>query len=469
VFADAPGMAAPKNRVGLQPSIRPADRTRARAAAALLVAGAGLVGISLVLPHPDGADHVALTLTALAMAVVGGLVWSLAGRIPRKAVHAILAGVSAVACLLIYESGIAVGQYGTIFVWTVLVTSLFFPRRTAAVHLGWLLAVYGFTLLLVENTAGYSPLTRWLFTAISLTVVMMLITGIVARRARADERARHFFDLSRDMLCTANMDGYFVELNDAWTKSLGYSLEELRSIPFVERVHPDDRERTEAEAGALFEGVETLHFENRYLAKDGSWHWLRWSSQLSPDESLIYGRATDVTELKRIEDEREELLDQVQEMARRDPLTGLPNRRALEEQLPREMARARRSLSPLCLAILDIDHFKAYNDTHGHLAGDEVLRECAGAWDSCLRAEDTIVRFGGEEFLILLPDTPAEQAVEIVERLRANTPLEQSCSAGLACWDYSETIDDLLGRADKALYTAKAGGRDRLAEASLAE
>jgi diguanylate cyclase (GGDEF)-like protein/PAS domain S-box-containing protein len=461
-------MGNPENRVDARPTLSPADRTRARAAAALLVAGAGLVAISLVLPHPDGADEVALTFTALGMAVVGAIVWALAAKVSRPVVHVLLAGVSLVTSVLIFESGIAVGQYGSIYVWTILVVSLFFPRRTAAAHLGWLLAVYGAALLLVENTAGYSPLTRWLFTLISLSVVMMLITGIVARRARADQRARHFFDLSRDMLCTANMDGYFVELNDAWTKNLGYSPEELRAIPFVERVHPEDRERTEAEAGSLFEGVETLHFENRYLAKDGTWHWLRWSSQLSPDEQLIYGRATDVTELKQIESEREELLDKVQDMARRDSLTGLPNRRALEEQLPRDMAHARRARAPLSLAILDIDHFKAYNDTHGHLAGDEALRECARAWDSCLRAEDTIVRFGGEEFLVLLPGTPPEEAAEIVERLREATPMGQSCSAGLACWDGTETIDDLLGRADKALYTAKAGGRDQLAQAPQA-
>ncbi|HYG95567.1 MAG TPA: sensor domain-containing diguanylate cyclase, partial [Solirubrobacterales bacterium] len=319
---------------------------------------------------------------------------------------------------------------------------------------------------LVENTAGYSPLTRWLFTAISLTVVMLLITGIVARRARADERARHFFDLSRDMLCTVNSDGYFVELNDAWTDHLGYRLEELRSTPFIELIHPDDRERTEAEAATLFEGGENLSFENRYLAKDGTWHWLRWSSTLSPDESMIYARGADVTELKQVEDEREELLDKVQEMARRDSLTGLPNRRALEEQLPQAMARARRSRSPLSVAILDIDHFKDYNDTHGHLAGDEVLRACARAWDSALRGEDTIVRFGGEEFLVLLPDIEVEQAAEIVERLRMKTPMGQSCSAGLACWDHNESIDDLLGRADKALYLAKASGRNQLAQAS---
>jgi diguanylate cyclase (GGDEF)-like protein/PAS domain S-box-containing protein len=450
-----------------QVSIRPPSRTRARAAAALLVAGAALVAISLVLPHPEGADEVALILTALGMAVTGGVVWLFAGKIPLAGVHLILGGVVVVTGLLIFESGIAVGQYGTIYVWTILVASFFFPRRQAAAHLAWLLTSYGFVLLLVENTAGYSPLTRWLFTTISLTVVMLLITGIVARRARADERARHFFDLSRDMLCTANIDGYFVELNEAWTKYLGYSLEELRSAPFVERIHPDDRERTEAETAGLFEGAETIGFENRYLAKDGTWHWLRWSSQLSPDESMIYARAADVTELKQIEAEREELLGKVQEMARHDSLTGLPNRRALEEQLPRAMARARRNRSSLSVAILDIDHFKVYNDTHGHLAGDEVLRACAKAWDSTLRGEDTIVRFGGEEFLVLLPDTAIEEAAEIVERLRLHTPMGQSCSAGLACWDYAESIDDLLGRADKALYLAKASGRNQLAEAPL--
>jgi diguanylate cyclase (GGDEF)-like protein/PAS domain S-box-containing protein len=461
-------MGRAENQVSGRPSIRPANRTRARAVAALFVAGAGLVAISLVLPHPEGADEVALVLTALVMAVFGVIIWLFSSRIPGPVVHVLLGAASAATCLLIYESGISVGQYGTIFVWVTLLTSYFYPRRTAALHLGWLLTSYGFVLLLVENSAGYSPLTRWLFTTISLSVVMLLMTGIVARRDRADERARHFFDLSRDMLCTANMDGYFVELNGAWTQHLGYTLEELRAVPFVERVHPEDRERTEAEAAALFRGGETLSFENRYRAKDGSWHWLRWSSQLSPDESMIYGRAADVTHLKLIEAEREKLLGEVQSLARRDALTGLPNRRFLQELMPREMARARRSEAPLCLAIIDIDHFKSYNDTHGHLAGDEVLRACAREWDGALRGEDTLVRFGGEEFLILLPETEPEQAVEIVERLRRQTPMEQTCSAGLALWDGVESIDELLRRADEALYLAKAGGRDQVARAELA-
>ena len=98
-----------------------------------------------------------------------------------------------------------------------------------------------------------------------------------------------------------------------------------------------------------------------------------------------------------------------------------------------------------------------------------MLRACAREWDEALRGEDTLVRFGGEEFLVLLPDTAPEQAAEIVERLRAKTPMGQTCSAGLACWDHSESIDDLLRRADDALYLAKAGGRNQLAQAELSQ
>jgi diguanylate cyclase (GGDEF)-like protein/PAS domain S-box-containing protein len=444
--------------------LRSPGTPEARAVGALLGAGAGLVALSLVLPHPSGGDTPALVAIAAAMAAAGLLCWFLSHRVPIAVTHLALAGAAAATGLLIWKSGVAAGQYGSIFVWGTLVAAYFLPRRLAIAHLAWLLAVYAVTLVVVESTAGYSPLSRWLFTAVSLTVVMLLTSAIVARRTKADLRARRFFDLSHDMLCTADMDGYFVELNSAWGDCLGYSDEELRSAPFLELVHPDDRQRTESESAGLREGEETVGFENRYLAKDGSWHWLRWSSTMATDESLIYARATDVTALKRVESERENLLTEVAALARSDALTGLPNRRGLDEQLPREMARVRRAESELCLAIVDIDHFKAYNDANGHLAGDAILRECAVAWDGVLRGADTIVRFGGEEFLVVLPDCPLEQAAETIERLRRVTPGGLTCSAGLACWDYAESSDDLVDRADSALYRAKAAGRDQLVQ-----
>ena len=448
-------------------ALGPRGSGEARAVAALPIAGAGLVALSLVLPHPSGGDQSALVAVSAAMAFAGVVLTALVTRIHRPAAHAVVAAAVAATGLLIYESGVAVGQYGTIFVWATLVSSYFFPRRAAIAHLAWLLVVYAVALAGVENTAGYSPLTRWLFTAVSLTVVMVLVTGIVNRQARADKRARRFFELSQDMLCTMDAEGRCREANSAWKRHLGYAPADLRGVRLLDLTHPDDHRRALVEVRGLYKSGASAILETRVRAKDGSWHWLRTSSTFAADEGLVYARSTDITELKRVEGEREQLLGEVQDLARRDPLTGLPNRRALGEMLPRELARARRARSPLCVAIVDIDHFKAYNDSHGHLAGDEVLREAAMAWDGALRAEDAIVRFGGEEFLVLLPDTTIDQACEVVERLRAATPREQTCSAGLAAWDFVESADDLLGRADAALYLAKAGGRDQIAEAPV--
>jgi diguanylate cyclase (GGDEF)-like protein/PAS domain S-box-containing protein len=454
---------------GTEHAIRSPGRAEARAIGALLMAGAGLVTLSLVLPHPAGGDTGALIGTAAAMFVAGFLCRALAREIPLAVSHVILALTSVATGVLIVEAGIAAGQYGTIWVWGTLIAAYFFSRRVAAAHLAWLLVVYAISLTMVESAAGYSPLTRWLFTAVSLTVVMLFTSVIVARRARADARARRFFDLSQDMLCTTDMEGRFVELNPAWEECLGYTLAEMRQMNFAEIVHPDDLGDATARVAALFMGKAMEVIETRVRAKDGSWHWLRSTSTLAEDEGLLYSRSTDVTELKQIAAEREELLAEVESLARSDALTGLPNRRALDEALPREMARARRNQAALCLAIIDVDHFKAYNDSHGHLAGDEMLRQCAIAWDSELRGEDTIVRFGGEEFLVVLPDCPLGQAGEIIERLRGVTPEGLSCSAGIAEWLFTESVDALLARADAALYEAKEGGRDRIVAAPVPE
>jgi diguanylate cyclase (GGDEF)-like protein/PAS domain S-box-containing protein len=448
-----------------QEEIRPPGRPEARATALLLIAGACLVGLSLILPHPEGGRFVALAATAAGMALVGIGCWFLAARVPLIVTHLLLAGTALITAVLVWESGLAVGQYGTIFVWATLVTAYFFPRRVAAVHLGWLLLVDAGALALVDSTGGYSPVTRWVFTGVLLTVVMLFISNLVARRDRADARARHFFDLSQDMLCTMDRQGRCIEVNAAWQRNLGFRPAEMRGRRLLDFTHPDDHAHATEETMRVFSGGVSDGLETRVQAKDGKWHWLRTSSVFEPEERLVYARSTDITVPKAMEEEREELIAEVQGMARSDALTGLPNRRALDDQLPREMARSLRAESSLCLAIVDIDRFKDYNDTHGHLAGDAVLRDCATAWDSELRGGDTIIRFGGEEFLVILPACPTATAVEIVERLRAATPGGQTCSAGLAVWRPGESVDELVGRADKALYAAKAEGRDQLVSA----
>ncbi len=447
--------------------IRAPGRSEARATGALLMAGAGLVALSLALPHPAGGHFIALVATACGMAVVGLACWLAASRVPLPLTHFLLAGTALTTAVLVWESGLAVGQYGTIFIWATLISAYFFPRRQAALHLGWLLLVYAGALALVESTGGYSPVTRWIFSAVSLTVVMLFINNLADRRDRADTRARHFFDLSQDMLCTMDKHGRCIEVNAAWERNLGFRPEQIRGKRLLDFTHRDDHEKATLEALKVFGGGVSDGLETRVEAKDGSWHWLRTSSVFEPEEELVYARSVDVTDRKRIAQEREDLIAEVQSLARSDALTGLPNRRAIDEVLPREMSRALRTDSPLCLAIVDIDHFKTYNDTYGHLAGDRVLRECAAAWDSQLRGADTIVRFGGEEFLVILPECEAFDAAEIVERLRAATPEEQTCSAGLAVWKPGESVDDLVGRADKALYEAKESGRDRLVSSAV--
>jgi len=157
-------------------------------------------------------------------------------------------------------------------------------------------------------------------------------------------------------------------------------------------------------------------------------------------------------------------LERLAAQATTDPLTELPNRRAWEENLAREVAVARRAGRPLTLALLDLDRFKHYNDTRGHAAGDQLLREFATDARELLREGDTLARWGGEEFALLLPDCPSSAFAEtILERIRSAVPAEQSCSIGYASWDGSETAEQLVRRADRALYRAKAMGRDRLA------
>jgi diguanylate cyclase (GGDEF)-like protein len=164
--------------------------------------------------------------------------------------------------------------------------------------------------------------------------------------------------------------------------------------------------------------------------------------------------------------ERADLLAQLEALARTDELTGLPNRRAINEDLPRELERARREERSLCLALLDLDHFKRFNDTNGHPAGDRMLQAAAAAWRQQLRSgTDLLARYGGEEFLIVLPAS-IEEATDTMERLRASTPDPQTVSVGLARWDGDETPEELVARADAALYAAKEAGRDRIVQAS---
>ncbi|MDQ1643930.1 MAG: hypothetical protein QOJ50_114 [Cryptosporangiaceae bacterium] len=156
----------------------------------------------------------------------------------------------------------------------------------------------------------------------------------------------------------------------------------------------------------------------------------------------------------------------IRDLVRQDELTGLPNRRAWNDELPRALDRARRYGDPLCVAILDLDFFQRINDRYGRPAGDRLLKEAAAAWSGQLRAVDTLARYGGEEFISLLPGADEVQASAVLARMSAATPLAQTFSGGIAEWDGKETPDQLVARAAAALQAAKAAGRDRVRTAA---
>ena len=177
------------------------------------------------------------------------------------------------------------------------------------------------------------------------------------------------------------------------------------------------------------------------------------------------GLFTDITQ-HRLNEER------IRQLAYYDALTGLPNRRLLEDRLQHAIRHAHRKQQMLAVMFVDLDHFKAVNDSHGHAAGDHLLTEIAGRLQSCLREDDTLARLGGDEFIVLLPELDSsEHAIRVTHRLiEANARpyrcgdalLRVGSSIGISLYPLEgETADALMEKADEAMYQAKAAGRNQ--------
>jgi diguanylate cyclase (GGDEF)-like protein/PAS domain S-box-containing protein len=269
-----------------------------------------------------------------------------------------------------------------------------------------------------------------------------------------------FFDLSLDLLCIANLKGYFLNVNPAFLRLLGYSKEELLEQPFIYFVHPDDKQSTLKELTNLISGTDSLNFENRYRCKDGSYVWLAWCVPTpTADSSLLYAIARNISERKRSD---AEILHQVAH----DSLTGLFNRTALMPYLQHACGCFRRDASQtFALLFLDLDHFKPINDEYGHHCGDELLRLTAERLRQCCRASDILARLGGDEFIILTIGQSASQAQELKLRLQAamQTPFEIAkhrlhvgVSIGIALPGKTEPdLARLLEEADRQMYADK--------------
>lgn len=192
-------------------------------------------------------------------------------------------------------------------------------------------------------------------------------------------------------------------------------------------------------------------------------------------------KPADFAHLLRMDLRFDELVDQLRAevtsaMLDLDELTGLYNRNAMERDLDEEMAMAQRGVAPFCLAMLDLDRFKQVNDQYGHPVGDEVLQQLAEFLQQSLRPYDRVYRYGGEEFLVLLPETSADRAFKVLDRVRCQLErvalqteagdLTVTFSAGLCGYFKGARLTDLIEKADQALYHAKSQGRNQVHLAS---
>ena len=435
----------------------------------LYLAGAMLGGTSLLLPRDPSHDQ-ALAAITLGAFLVGAALVIFHRRVTLWMSHAITAMAAVLISLAVYFSGDSGSVYALMFVWAVLLAAYFFPPRLMAAHLAWMLGAYGAALaLLAGPQQTFSPLTRWLLTAIALGVTGWLTSWLVARRREAEQAYRHLaaiIDSAQDAVVGVALDGTIVSWNEGSERLYGYAADEAIGRPSSMLSPPDRSDEISAIQARVLAGEAVEHYETVRRRGDGRLVEVSLSvSRICDDDGEVVGvsaAARDITGRRQLELDRAQLLAQVRALARTDSLTELANRRAWDGELDRELARAARHAAPIAVAMLDLDRFKRFNDEHGHLAGDDLLKRAAESWRSELRNSDFIARYGGEEFAVLLPDCSLDEACETLERLRQAVPMGQSCSAGLAIWDGLESGARLTRRADAALYEAKRTGRDRV-------
>jgi diguanylate cyclase (GGDEF)-like protein/PAS domain S-box-containing protein len=264
-------------------------------------------------------------------------------------------------------------------------------------------------------------------------------------------------EFSADMISVHAANGDYVWVSSNCQTLFGWRPEELVGRSAYELFDPEDITRI-AEDHARHVRGELGAVRYRLKCVDGSFCWVETRSRSSPDGTYIVAITRDVQG-------EQEILEELGRRAFQDLVTTLPNRFALEEALDRELARAERESAPLSVLALDLDRFKKINDAQGHEAGDRFLYEVARKISSVLRGYDVAGRWGGDEFLLLLPGVTDETALLVGERVRSaieEIGEDSSVSIGVSSTLSASSRRELLAQADKALYDAKALGGNKV-------
>jgi diguanylate cyclase (GGDEF)-like protein/PAS domain S-box-containing protein len=309
----------------------------------------------------------------------------------------------------------------------------------------------------------------------------------IRQREKAEHRYRALFEQSHDAVFILDVQGKHLEVNQRAADLLGYTVEELMQLSAI------DISAQKEESGHILErlqkGENIPLYEHVFIKKNGEKVTVEINAELVCDDDgvpiHIQSVARDISERKQNEVVLQEanqklrnqlveiqtLQAQLREQATRDSVTGLFNRRYLEDTLTREFLRAGREKSTVCLIMMDIDGFKAFNDTYGHDAGDLLLRKLGEFLQSEVRSSDISCRYGGEEFLIVMPGTLLRKGYDRAERLRTGflsldvehlgIKLTATLSIGVAAYPrHGNTWEEVLHAADQAMYTAKDAGRN---------
>lgn len=274
-----------------------------------------------------------------------------------------------------------------------------------------------------------------------------------------------FMDNANDLIQSITQDGRFLYVNRAWRETLGYSEDEISNLNIFKIIHPDCIPHCmimfqDIMSGKIIDRIETI-----FVAKDGREIILEGNINTRFEN----GKPVSTRGIFRNITERKKLEDALKIAATIDKLTDIYNRRKFEEILKQEIERTKRYKSPLSLLMFDIDHFKKINDTYGHQVGDYVLKTIADIVRNNIRTTDSFGRWGGEEFMILLPETTLKNAGELAEKIRniiENYIFKDvklvTISCGVTQFIQDDTFDSFIKRVDDALYNAKKQGRNRI-------
>ncbi|MBV4508094.1 diguanylate cyclase [Pseudomonas sp. BW13M1] len=320
----------------------------------------------------------------------------------------------------------------------------------------------------------------------------------------SEQQLHTLFDLISDGIWDWDANNGYVYRNPGWYAMLGYASHSLDNsvLTWESVIHPEDYPRVMAHFEAYInQRNERYLIEYRCRCQDGSYLWIedsghviarnadgsvarmlgahrnidagkRLVAELEQRNLSLEGLVAERTrELSWVNQQLQRQLDENRELAERDALTRTANRYRLEKTLEQACERARRFREPLALIAMDLDDFKPINDLHGHARGDAALVEVTERIRQCLGEQDLLARWGGDEFVVVLPRTSQEQAREAAQRIQGAlaevAPIGQcqlTMSYGVVQWREGEDRQGLLARADKALYRAKAAGKNAVAE-----